>query len=525
MTMRTCLRKAGKSAARRLAFLLVGGLILSGCTEGQRSFVVKAVAVGVPSLAPFFDEGSGLGEDQPDVLSEQPRSGLQQGNTPGLYGGTRKPKVCDVDRLKDFLTDPGNRRKAQEWARVVGITPDRIDGYLDSLTPVLLRHDTLVKNHDYKKGKAVAFDALLEAGIAILVDEQGLPAVKCSCGNPLRTFDKNPRNMTVKFQDGNEEWEGYDRSAVLTVKPSSQPLKQIALVDVEDPQLGINRQVGDDEGANDEAFDTSEERAVPDVTDMTFAAASQRLSEEGLAAGHTGDELPPGDAVVTGSDPGPTTPLPFGAYVMLSVDQGSSGGSGSGEGYDSGSSETETDPDPGSTDTSDPDPGTTDPSEPESSPGGAGESSPGEESPSGGGDTPGAGNTPGGGDTPGGGNTAGDGNAPGGGDTPGGGDPPSGGGTPGGEDTPGGGITPSGSESTPVEKPPPPDPMDPAPTTSSARPPDPAPDDPVFSEPASSGPVSSEPVSSGDPAAPDVPAESPVQAQARHRPGTAESRE
>ncbi|MEU9954257.1 DUF6777 domain-containing protein [Streptomyces sp. NPDC050982] len=301
---------------RRLAVLLAAAVILSGCTE-QRLFAVKAVAAGVPSLAPFFEEDGSLGTDEMKLRPEQPHSGLQQGNTPGLYGGTQKPKVCDVDRLKDFLTDPRNRQKAREWARIVGITPDRIEGYIDDLTPVLLRHDTLVKNHDYKKGKAVAFDALLEAGIAVLVNDQGLPAVKCSCGNPLQSFDKDPEKISVTFEDGNKKWDGYEKSEVVTVKPSPQPLEQIALIDVDDPDQGINRPVGSS-GENDEPFDATKQHAVPRVAGMTFDQASQRLSELGLAA-TSSDGLPPGDAAVTGSDPGPGTELRFGEAVALSV--------------------------------------------------------------------------------------------------------------------------------------------------------------------------------------------------------------
>lgn len=316
MTIHACLLRTGKTVVRRLAVLLAAAVILSGCTE-QRLFAVRAVAAGVPSLAPFFEEDGSLGTDETKLRPEQAHSGLQQGNTPGLYGGTQKPKVCDVDRLKDFLTDPRNRQKAREWARVVGIRPDRIEGYIDDLTPVLLRHDTLVKNHDYKKGKAVAFDALLEAGIAVLVNDQGLPAVKCSCGNPLQSFDKDPEKISVKFEDGNKKWDGYEKSDVVTVKPAPEPLEQIALIDVDNPDQGINRPVGS-MGENDEPFDATKQHAVPRVAGMTFDQASQRLSELGLAAAFS-DGLPPGDAAVTGSDPGPGTELRFGEAVTLSV--------------------------------------------------------------------------------------------------------------------------------------------------------------------------------------------------------------
>ncbi|MFD6289889.1 DUF6777 domain-containing protein [Streptomyces sp. NPDC060205] len=326
MTIHACVLRTGKTVVRRLAVLLAAVLILSGCSE-QRLFAVRAVAAGIPSLAPFFEEDGSLGKDRKGLAPQEAHSGLQQGNTPGLYGGTRDQQICDIERLKDFLTDPENRQKAREWARIVGITPDRIEEYLDDLTPVLLRHDTLVKNHDYKKGKAVPYDSLLEAGVAVLVNDQGLPAVKCSCGNPLKAFDKDPEKISVTFEDGNKKWAGYEKSEVVTVKPSPQPLKRIALLDVDDPGTAIERPVGTT-GEQDSTFDATKRHEVPAMTGMTFDRAGQELARLGLAVAYDGDELPPGDAAVTGSTPGAGTPLAFGEAVALSVDTDSGGTSG-----------------------------------------------------------------------------------------------------------------------------------------------------------------------------------------------------
>ncbi|MCX4910702.1 DUF6777 domain-containing protein [Streptomyces sp. NBC_00878] len=441
---------------RRLAVLLAAAMILSGCTE-QRLFAVKAVAAGVPSLAPFFEEDGSLGRDETKVRSAQPHSGLQQGNTPGLYGGTRKPKVCDVDRLKDFLTDPRNRRKAREWARVVGITPDRIEGYIDDLTPVLLRHDTLVKNHDYKKGEAVAYNALLEAGIAVLVNDQGLPAVKCSCGNPLRSFDGDPEKISVKFEDGNKKWNGYEKSAVVTVKPSPQPLEQIKLVNVDNPDQGIDRPVGST-GENDRTFDATKRHEVPRVAGMTVDEAVQRLAELGIAVAY-GDSLPPGDARVTGSDPGPGTPVRFGQAVALSVESDPDSGGG---GTPPSPSETESTPGGGTPSETESTPGKGTPSETESTPSGGTpsetESTPGKGTPSETESKPGKG-------------------------------------TPSETETTPGTEKPTEKETTPTVKPPSPDP--PTPTVSSTSPTaQPTSAAPTSADPTSAGPTSTEPTTS-----------------------------
>ncbi|MFE2068405.1 DUF6777 domain-containing protein [Streptomyces sp. NPDC059467] len=318
-------------------------LILSGC--GRDAHDVKAAAVGVPALDPFFDEGQGLGHDK-QAPSLPVRGNLQQGDAPGLYGGTRQPTICDVEKLKKFLTDPANHRKAQAWAGVFEISTEQIPDFLDRLTPVLLRHDTLVKNHDYRSGTAVPYDSLLQAGIAVLVDQQGQPAVKCSCGNPLRPFKGDTGRIKVDFEHGNKEWPGYDEHEVTAVRPAARPLKQLALVDVADPERGFERPVGTT-GAHDTVFSTGEQHAVPDVIGLTFGAASGRLSGAGLAVAYDGAEPPPDDARVLASDPVAGTPLTFGEYVTLRVSGGTSGdesggssssGYGSVGGEDSGSS-------------------------------------------------------------------------------------------------------------------------------------------------------------------------------------------
>ncbi|MGW4753975.1 DUF6777 domain-containing protein [Streptomyces chartreusis] len=304
-------------------------LALGACDRGTPLFLVKAVAAGVPSLAPFFDENQGLGRDDAQVTAQRAPGGLQQGDTPGLYGGSEQPTVCDVVRLKKFLTDPANDRKAQAWATALSITTAEIPGYLDRLTPVLLRHDTLVKNHDYKKGKAAPFNALLQTGIAILVDEQGLPAVKCSCGNPLRPFDGDTNRIKVEFDDRNEAWKGYQKSSVVAVRPATRKVERLALVDVHEPDRGITRPVGTT-GEKDTAFDTRERRAVPDLAGATFGQASRELADKGLAVAFEGGRLPPDGARVTASDPPAGTELRFGEYVTLSVAGGSSDGSSDG---------------------------------------------------------------------------------------------------------------------------------------------------------------------------------------------------
>ncbi|MFI0961722.1 DUF6777 domain-containing protein [Streptomyces sp. NPDC021080] len=343
-------------------------------------FAVRAVAAGVSQADPFFKEDGTLGKDVTGARPARPVGGVQASNSPGLYGGTAggdapgrpgggddggdgaggqggssgtggrggnsggqggsdgtpgpvrsggpapdfggsaRPGTCAVARLKEFLTAPENSARAREWARVLDIRPDEIPGYVDRLTPVVLRHDTLVTNHAYKHGRAVPFDSLLQAGIAVLVDRRGLPAVKCSCGNPLRPSKADINKASVGFKGGNRKWSGFrqDRIVVVEPPPGKRPLHRLRLVDVDDPGRGISRPLGT-EGEKDTPFDPRVGTTVPPVAGLTFAEASERLARAGLALSFDGASLPPDDSPVTSSRPAAGSALEWGSQVTLSV--------------------------------------------------------------------------------------------------------------------------------------------------------------------------------------------------------------
>jgi hypothetical protein len=101
------------------------------------------------------------------------------------FGGSGSNRVCDRDKLIKFLE--ANPERMAEWARVLGIEPEigAVKKYIAKLHPVTLTQDTQVTNHAYTNGQAVPFQAILAAGTAVLVDEYGVPVVRCYCGNPL----------------------------------------------------------------------------------------------------------------------------------------------------------------------------------------------------------------------------------------------------------------------------------------------------------------------------------------------------
>lgn len=101
------------------------------------------------------------------------------------FGGSGSNRVCDRDKLIRFLK--ANPERMAEWARVLGLEPrfNVVKKYIAKLHPVTLTRDTQVTNHAYTNGRAVPFQAILQAGTAVLVDKYGVPVVRCYCGNPL----------------------------------------------------------------------------------------------------------------------------------------------------------------------------------------------------------------------------------------------------------------------------------------------------------------------------------------------------
>ena len=101
------------------------------------------------------------------------------------FGGSGSNRVCDRDKLIRFLE--ANPERMAEWARVLGVQPriGAVKKYIAKLHPVTLTRDTQVTNHAFTNGRAVPFQAILQAGTAVLVDEYGVPVVRCYCGNPL----------------------------------------------------------------------------------------------------------------------------------------------------------------------------------------------------------------------------------------------------------------------------------------------------------------------------------------------------
>ncbi|MEK9839373.1 MAG: DUF6777 domain-containing protein, partial [Ilumatobacter sp.] len=167
--------------------------------EATTVYVASPGALGPDSFAPTFATGQ---LDQATIT--ELRSAQEAGESEGLYvvpsgtyGGPGK-NICDVEGMKEFFRR--NPAKAVAWAGVQGIDPGQIDAYLDSLNPAFLAQDVQLTMYGFRGGQAYGYQAVLQAGTAVLVDDQGIPRVRCACGNPLVPGDTPEGTPTTLTQ-------------------------------------------------------------------------------------------------------------------------------------------------------------------------------------------------------------------------------------------------------------------------------------------------------------------------------------
>ena len=163
-------------ALAALVLLLIAGIAIAalggGEDEAEAQQTVRFQQPTEPGPDPFTKRTDVSGPDKVKVGS-------------GPFGGTGSDLVCDRDLLISSLRARPDRLRA--WARIVGIEPTvgAVTRYIRTLRPYTLTRDTRVTNHSFVDGRAVAFQSILQAGTAVLVDKDGKPVARCRCGNPL----------------------------------------------------------------------------------------------------------------------------------------------------------------------------------------------------------------------------------------------------------------------------------------------------------------------------------------------------
>ena len=185
-----------------LVWLLVGGLVLAlgaaiGVIAASGGDGTPAKAAAATAAPPQLSDAQTVRFQQPADPGPDPftepadTEGAQTIEVStalpnGTFGGTGSNAVCDRDKLIRALRDDPGRLRA--WATVLGLKPSyrTVARYIARLHPVTLKRDVRVTNHAYLgNGQVSAFQSILQAGTAVLVDQYGRPVVRCRCGNPL----------------------------------------------------------------------------------------------------------------------------------------------------------------------------------------------------------------------------------------------------------------------------------------------------------------------------------------------------
>jgi hypothetical protein len=167
------------------------------------------------------------------------------GAAPGLYAGTRNAASCDVEKqIRSLQAEPA---KNGAFASVVGVRSADVPAYLRSLTPVQLRTDTRVTSHGYRGGAATSYQAVLQAGTAVMVDSHGVPRVRCACTNPMTP----PVAQRSTPKPVGRSWPAYRPSNVVVVAPASRDVDTFVIYDARHDDW-FHRERGDDKGSRDQ---------------------------------------------------------------------------------------------------------------------------------------------------------------------------------------------------------------------------------------------------------------------------------
>ncbi len=183
------------------------------------------------------------------------------GDTPALYGGSKDKQLVDKEgQLAFFEKNPEkaaafcaalNADPTFKWSGGTQIQPSQLRDYFAELTPMMLTRDTRVTNHGFRNGKPTPRQSVLQKGQMVLVDQYGVPRVRCECGNPLappKPVQKTPTYTGPK-------WPGFDPTTIIVVQPTTVIINIFVVVDVYtgDP---FDRPAGT-EGTEDVAHDTT----------------------------------------------------------------------------------------------------------------------------------------------------------------------------------------------------------------------------------------------------------------------------
>ncbi|MET9877264.1 DUF6777 domain-containing protein [Actinacidiphila glaucinigra] len=257
---------------------------LGGTKGGGEIFLQNASAAGPDPFTPSTagEPGTAVTPTITPNESSAPGGTLKvSGAHPGLYSGKQNKAACDVEKQIAYLTGAPARSKA--FAETLKVEQQDLPAHLRALTPVQLNWDTRVTSHGFKDGKVTDYQAILQAGTPVMVDNRGVPVVRCACGNPMSAPDAASGTPTYSGR----QWETFRAAGLVAVVPSDKPMKTLTLYD-QDSKRWFERPSGKVEGKRDHKVEPP--RGVPSDSSVPV-----------LPSPSTGSQLEP---------PGTTMPPP-----------------------------------------------------------------------------------------------------------------------------------------------------------------------------------------------------------------------
>lgn len=196
--------------------------------DAPHPFTASVASVKASTMARFHTTIEGVGTGGSGDSSTRSELALKsvQGSHGSLYGVDSAKAVCDVSRFAKLIV--GNRPLQRAWAASMGIEVAKVDDAIAVLTPVLLGQDTAVTDHAYADDEVSAFQAILQAGTAVLIDDHGAPRVRCASGSPLDRSDTGG----TKVRLSGTPWHGFATGSVVAVTPTAEPITMLRAVDI-----------------------------------------------------------------------------------------------------------------------------------------------------------------------------------------------------------------------------------------------------------------------------------------------------
>ncbi|MGQ0679382.1 MAG: DUF6777 domain-containing protein [Actinomycetota bacterium] len=175
-----------------LLILVLGGGAVFGSIQLLGSEKVLYLAADEVGPDPFTEPAVFLNDVQPVVVLATPAPSPSPGasESPGFepVPDTSATPValkgdCDPDKLIELLNGAPERRAA--WAEVLRVGSDDVEEYVVDLRSAKLSRDARVTMHGFEDSEPTEYQAILEAGSSVLVDQSGDIVVRCQCGNPI----------------------------------------------------------------------------------------------------------------------------------------------------------------------------------------------------------------------------------------------------------------------------------------------------------------------------------------------------